>query len=134
MKTLLPLLLLVLPLPVRSQMWVEYYKVTLKDGNGRLYEHSKEIDVHSIRKTSEHHYFFQKWLKNGKDTDTYTIKVGCKEQTIQRVVGRDGRKGEGWVYKRFPNGVWNVYFPIPGWEQVPTGDKDLLLNEICGLS
>ena len=134
MKYLLVLVSLLIPLPVRSQMWVEFYKEHIQGSNG-WNEYSRDIDLQSIKKRGEYHYVnVRYWSSIGNTTSTnqsiFTTRISCKEQTIQNVGHNRSNSGEGVLYKRFPNGEWKWKLSN-NWRTSSTHHMDLLLKEVC---
>lgn len=134
----LPLLIFILiPLPVRSQIWVEFYREKILD-NGIWSEFSRDIDLQSITKRGEYFYVNVRYWRNSpgsktisNDQSIYTTRISCKEQTIQVVGHNRSDHGEGVIYNRFPNGEWKWKFSNNYWITSSTGHKDLLLKQVC---
>ena len=138
MKTLLLLLLFLVPLPANSQMWKEFWRENIEESTGWV-EYSNDIDLQSITKIKGYYYVKVRHWSNHPNSKTAadnqsisTIKISCEEQTIQDV-GHNwgGISSIGTPYKRFPNGDWKWKMTPDIWRTSSTGNKDLLFKEVC---
>ena len=69
MKPLLFVVLLLIPLPVRSQMWVEFYRENIKE-DGIWNKYSRDIDLQSIIKRGGYHYVNVRYWSNHTGSET----------------------------------------------------------------
>ena len=135
MKKLLLLVLSLLPLPVMSQVWEEFYKFNVREGSS-FYEFSRDIDLQSIIRRGDYHYVNIRYWSDYPGSRTtssnqsiYTTRISCKEQTVQNV-GHNRGGSKGILYTRFPNGEWK-YKILDNWETTSTDHMDVLLKYIC---
>lgn len=137
MKILLLLVLFLIPIPVKSQVWKEFYREKIKSGSS-WYEYSRDIDPHSITKRDDYYYVNVRYWSSHPLSSTsptnqsiFAKRISCKNETIQNVEHNNSNWGEGVLYKRFPNSQWK-YYDMNGWENSSTDEMDLLMIEVCG--